>query len=187
MRKLFQRLTAGQITLGLCAALLFAWSALRFWLEESALRIPLCAALTALGFLLCLAGLTADRRQKVCGLVFGAVYMLATVLGHEVYADNDISSLYATAGDLAQCLLGGAGAAVVIGLGTAALFRALAGLDHAPAKPCWRIFRTRWAIVWIPAALFLCWLPWYLALYPGVFSYDIQLQAWQVTHQAYSL
>lgn len=48
--------------------------------------------------------------------------------------------------------------------------------DTASSKP-WRIFKYPY-LYWI--VIFLCWLPCYLAYYPGIFSYDMDSQMPQV-------
>lgn len=139
--------------------------------------LPLAAAavLTVLGVQLFA---NEDKRLRRYGWALGILFSLAQVCGERV---SEIGTLISIGWDwllLACCAVGFAPA---VG-GLFVLF--IKGLKAVSRKAAQRTDRrlSNRAVFWGSAAILLiCWLPYLLAFYPGLFTYDVSYQYLQYT------
>lgn len=134
---------------------------------------------------------TVSRKTKIFACTAGSLFALCIVLGTQMRVDGLI---HYTAAAMTRTLLQTAGLSIM----TVTLLLAgthvfpLAGqrLEKAALHPKWlslskllsgrRLFFFSWAVC------FLCWLPVFLAYYPGIFSYDVPRQVVQAAEHTYS-
>lgn len=122
----------------------------------------------------------ANRRAACCSIVVGGVYSVCMVLGVQVMVyDNVIFSDIALYGRMIALLPLFTAVVCLLLL----KLPGLAGVQaHSPLlkKSCfvrradWKFFVAIWVIV------FICWIPYLLAAYPGVFRYDAPYQTNQI-------
>ena len=116
-----------------------------------------------------------SKRQIRAAVGFAIPYALAQSFGRALYRTNTLSGIFSSAGNsfrfIAVLLL-----TFLLTAGAVYLFlRLIEALPEREEKER-RFWQSRMAFLPVWAIIFLCWLPVYLAYYPGVFSYDIITQ-----------
>ncbi len=118
--------------------------------------------------------LTKTNKQAVsCGMIFSALLSLSLIIGKCIYSGATLSSLFASVkcGIITLCSLYGFGVLFY------ATFTMVANwLNQYAIEPSHKTYKILRFPFLYGILLFLCWLPCYLAFYPGIFSYDIELQ-----------
>ncbi len=126
-------------------------------------------------FLLKAAFAIEDKRfREYCG-GFGALLAVVLVVGHKLYVENSIRSLL-TVGGLAKGGISILGFAMVLGAILLLTMKQLEKVETLPLAKTRRLFRNPILLIVIMLA---AWLPYYLAYYPGIFSYDVVMQTGQ--------
>lgn len=118
--------------------------------------------------------LTKTNKQCIaCGMIFSILLSLSLIIGKCIYNDSTISSLFGSAksGIIVLCSLYGFGALFY------ATFILMANwLTQYAIAPSHKTYKILHLPFLYGILMFLCWLPCYLAYYPGIFAYDIELQ-----------
>lgn len=116
-----------------------------------------------------------DKRTKqYCG-GFGVLLAVALVVGHTLYVENSIRKLLTVSG-LAKGAISILGFATVLGAILALAVKQLQKVENLPLAKLWKLFRYP---ALLAVLMFMAWLPYYLAYYPGIFAYDIDAQTAQ--------
>lgn len=118
--------------------------------------------------------LTKTNKQSIlCGTVFSALLSLSLIIGKCIYNGATLSSLFNSVkgGIITLCCLYGFSTVFY------ATFMLIANwLTQYAIEPSHKIYKIlRFPFIY-GILMFLCWLPCYLAYYPGIFAYDIELQ-----------
>ena len=126
-------------------------------------------------FLLKTAFAESDKHVKwYCG-GFGVLLAVALVVGDKLYTEHSIRSLLSISG-LGKGFISILGFATVLGAILLLAFRQVQKVESLRLDRVWKLFRHP-AIMLV--LMFGAWLPYYLAYYPGIFSYDVVLQTGQ--------
>lgn len=133
------------------------------------------AALTLLGG----RGLAlADRRQRRCFMALGALMAGAQALGLRLEVSG-----YTGVPGLLLCAGAGVGAGPAAGCVLAAAWRGLCALPSGPKDGRRSARQVAWGCT---ALIFVCWLPVFLAYWPGISAYDIYTQIFEVFEDNYT-
>lgn len=116
------------------------------------------------------------RKLMIGANTFALLLSLALVIGKAVYDTNSISLLIAGVPQITITLISLTGFTVVISAVTYILFAALAKNESKLDAKLWKFFAHPKAFLMIWAVIFICWIPCFLAYYPGIWSYDIETQ-----------
>lgn len=118
-----------------------------------------------------------DRRLLRFSLTFGLVFAFCQLLGARLDSAGTVQSggLLLLAASLA-CAPAAGGLFLLLAKGTAGAAAASKEDASTPRRTFWMTF----------AALLVCWLPYYLAYFPGMFNYDSAGEAAQFTTGQYS-
>ena len=118
-----------------------------------------------------------DRRLLRFSLAFGLVFAFCQLLGARLDSAGTVQDgmLLLLAGSLA-CAPAAGGLLLLLAKGTAGTATASKEDASTPRRTFWMTF----------AALLLCWLPYYLAYFPGMFNYDSAGEAAQFTTGQYN-
>ncbi len=120
-----------------------------------------------------------DRRAQGLVLPLGFFFCLSTALGYQMQRLGGLGQWP----DMAAVLCAGIGLGPLASFLLWGLYQACCRLRRLPAHAD----RSPRAAFWLyTAGLFLCWLPVFLAYYPGLFNYDVHVQLRQVLDGAYS-
>lgn len=115
----------------------------------------------------------ADKRTALYGTVFSFLLSVSLVVGNCIYRGGTLSTMFGSAKAILVSLITIWGFTAVI---LSAFILLLKGLNHFPlcqGNTSRKIHRYPFIY---GILMFLCWLPCYLAYYPGIFAYDIELQ-----------
>lgn len=116
---------------------------------------------------------SADKRTTLCGTVFSSLLSASLVFGNCIYWSGRLSSLFASLKTTVTTIMTLIGFTMVI-LSAFIIFIKL--IESIPAGNREKLRKlNRFPFVY-GILMFLCWLPCYLAYYPGIFAYDIELQ-----------
>lgn len=118
--------------------------------------------------------LTKTSKQTIaCGIVFSVLLSLSLITGKCVYNNATLSSLFSSAkgGIITLCCLYG-----FVSVFYATFILIANWLNKYAIEPTHKTFKILRFPFLYGILLFLCWLPCYLAYYPGIFAYDIELQ-----------
>lgn len=118
-----------------------------------------------------------DRRLLRFSLAFGLVFAFCQLLGARLDSAGTVQDgmLLLLAGSLA-CAPAAGGLFLLLAKGTAGAAAASKEDASTPRRTFWMTF----------AALLVCWLPYYLAYFPGMFNYDSAGEAAQFTTGQYN-
>ena len=118
-----------------------------------------------------------DRRLLRFSLAFGLIFAFCQLLGARLDSAGTVQSggLLLLAASLA-CAPAAGGLFLLLAKGTAGAAAASKEDASTPGRTFWMTF----------AALLLCWLPYYLAYFPGMFNYDSAGEAAQFTTGQYN-
>lgn len=140
--------------------------------------LPAAAGLTALGAQLFRCNRARLRRYA---LIAGAAFGMAQVCGERLAV---VGTLAQTGWDFAWLALCAVGLAPALGQGFVVFVR---GLERARGNARSQGKRSSAKLFWISTAVLIaCWLPYLLAFYPGLFTYDISYQYLQYTTKAFN-
>ncbi len=115
----------------------------------------------------------ADKRTTLCGTVFSSLLSASLVFGNCIYWGGRLSSLFASLKTTVTTIMTLIGFTMVI---LSALIIFIKLIESIPAGNREKLRKlNRFPFVY-GILMFLCWLPCYLAYYPGIFAYDIELQ-----------
>lgn len=131
------------------------------------------AALGALGFFS-----IAEKREKRCFLWLGVAFALALATGYRLGYAGGFGGLLG----VGLVLMAGLGFGPAAGYGFFRLYALCLRLGDRPAgkaPSARKLFGIQAGV------LFLCWLPVFMAYYPGLFAYDVMFQLPQVLDNAY--
>ncbi len=120
------------------------------------------------------------RRAACCGLALGTAFSLSLILGKTIYDTDTVYPAFASFSSCMNSLICFAGLTILFG-GMSAVFFAFIQKHTAPpltgqTKSQWKFFypsRRTFLQLWM--IIFICWLPVYLAYYPGTLAYDMYL------------
>ena len=126
-----------------------------------------------------------ERRLKVHALLWGAVMAAAYVLGCRMRRDG---TALADLRHLPEIIVQTVCLTILAAACAAPFLRGFSGLREKPCResakrkiyPGWQVW------LFNSGAIFLCWLPVFLAYYPSVFAYDAEGQLYQVIAHDYS-
>ena len=118
---------------------------------------------------------TVEKRIRLYGGVGGAVLSVVLIIGNRLYTEGNLRTLFST-GAFVKAGIGFWGFAAVLGAILMLVLHHLVKVENLPMTKVWKFFRKPGAVA---ICLFLAWLPCYLAYYPGIFSYDVELQTGQ--------
>lgn len=118
-----------------------------------------------------------DRRLLRFSLTFGLIFAFCQLLGARLDSAGTVQSggLLLLAASLA-CAPAAGGLFLLLAKGTAGAAAASKEDASTPRRTFWMTF----------AALLVCWLPYYLAYFPGMFNYDSAGEAAQFTTGQYN-
>lgn len=118
----------------------------------------------------------ADKRLRLCSMGFSAFISLVFIIGYPIYTYDRFGD-FLTPSRFIINLISFAGFTAVIHSVLTLCIQSLLPLETFFSKSLWKIWK-------YPAVFgllfFLCWLPVYLAFYPGIFAYDIEMQTSQI-------
>lgn len=124
-----------------------------------------------------------DRRTRVIGLVFGLLFTLAQVGSARLTEVGTLARAGYTGEDcvlLAFCVLGFTpavgGVFALIVRGVESTINRNASREIKPQQQYCDTSRVRVVFLGCTVLLMLCWLPVFLAFYPGLFTYDVSYQ-----------
>lgn len=122
----------------------------------------------------CLLKYAFGRNNQCKTLVYSGIFSLllsvSLLWGHTLYVKGDFSEILGTYKTIIKALISLTGFTFTIQAVFLVIFQSLSKADITCAKPLWKIWKHP-LLLTIP--IFLCWLPCYLAYYPGIFSYDM--------------
>lgn len=113
-------------------------------------------------------------RKEAYGALYSFLFLLCMGLGYRLQANDTIGGLWGwlLVGGTAACLTLPTAYGLLLAIGTLARWL-------RRGSPCRPLSSRR--VFWLYVALLLlCWLPVFLAYYPGLFAYDIHMQTYQV-------
>lgn len=118
-----------------------------------------------------------DKRLLLCGTVFSFLLSASLVFGNHIYWGGRLSTLFDSVKTAAITLLTLWGFTVVI---LSAFIIVMNFLKKLPAETGNKLTKiNRYPFIY-GILMLLCWLPCYLAYYPGIFSYDIEFQTMEI-------
>lgn len=144
--------------------------------RQSILNVVLCALI----YLLLQKTATVPRRTKKLSCIAGIVYATITVVGKAVYDTHGLVTLYQTPSRVMVTLFTLVGLSVVISSFLALILNYLERLsqsDKGLVKNTKYNTATLFFILW--GVIFVMYIPYLLAYYPGVYSYDMKMQTAQ--------
>ena len=158
------------------------------WISDTTLAfsnsILSVAVFAALLWILCLdARTTSDRRLKRYTLTLGLLFSLMTAFGHAIEQFGRVP--YESGRFWFAILVFSWVFSAVLRLVWQGVFSVEAQLEGGKCLPGWMnaVCRRMFARMWLPAAvLLMCWLPCYLAVFPGNFVYDATEEYYQITY-----
>ncbi len=112
--------------------------------------------------------------KKYCG-GFSVLLAMVLIVGHRLYTENSIRSLLTVRG-LAKAGIIVLGFAAVLGAILVLAMKQLQRVEALPLSKVWKLFKFP---VITTLIMLVAWLPYYLAYYPGIFSYDVVSQTGQ--------
>lgn len=123
----------------------------------------------------------ADKREKWCFGLLGFLFTVLQAVGFRLQTAGQTGTV-----GLLLCAGTGVGCAAAVGWLFAILYRGLCRL-HTNSERRTTVNRHPRTVFWFSFfVILLCWLPVYLAYYPGLFAYDIAVQIGQTIASDYS-
>lgn len=117
-----------------------------------------------------------NKRLQLHCVGFAMLLSLVLLLGNQLYETNSLQNLFSSPISLIKTAIYLWGFTTVLGsILTLVLEAVLKGEEKPPAES-WKLFKHP-LLLW--TILFLAWIPCYLAYYPGIFSYDVEIQTQQ--------
>ena len=154
------------------------------WPREFTHSVVLFAMLAALMWLSLRIWTENDKRLRRYAWIFGLLFSLAQVCGSRLDAAGSIFDAEGISKPALLLLLSTVGLTPSM----SGMFCLLAGfLDHcvrcAAPQQRWSSRRIMWSCAFL---MLLCWLPIFLAYYPGIYSYDVSRQIQQIVTGDYN-
>lgn len=115
----------------------------------------------------------ADKRTFACGITFSFLLSCSFLIGQSIYWGGNISMFFSSFKKIIITLLTLWGLTIVLSSTYFFIIKTYNNTSVCTNKKSWKIFRYPFIY---GILMFLCWLPCYLAYYPGIFAYDIELQ-----------
>lgn len=132
-----------------------------------------------------LAGTPASGREQRRVIPLAALLGLCTLLGKSMAASDSLAFLYSGPVCLLKAMAVWAGYAILLYFGLRAMFRGLDRLAQAPHSatkgPDWLKTAGPKTLWYSMAVILICWLPYYIGLFPGASNSDTWWQLEQVT------
>lgn len=119
---------------------------------------------------------TVEKRLKHYSGGFAALLALILVVGNRLYVDNHLRGLFSSFGSLVKSGICFWGFATVLGAVLMLALHYLVKVENLPKTNTWSVFKKPGLVA---IGFLVAWLPCYLAYYPGIFSYDMELQTGQ--------
>lgn len=116
-----------------------------------------------------------ERRLKRYCSGFGILLAMVLVAGHRLYVEYSLRSLL-TPGGVVKSGIIVLGFGTVLGAVLVFVMKQLRKAEELPLTKTWRLFKQP---VLSAVIILAAWLPYYLAYYPGIFSYDVVQQTGQ--------
>lgn len=114
-----------------------------------------------------------SKQIVTCGIIFSLLLSLSLIIGKCIYNGATLSSLFVSAKSGIIALI------TFYGLGTvfyATFIPIVNWLNQFAMEPSHKTYKILHFPFLYGILMILCWLPCYLAYYPGIFAYDIELQ-----------
>ncbi len=127
-----------------------------------------------------------NKVLKRGSLIFGLLLAFALVVGKAVYDTNMITPLYQNFFCVTISIISLIGFTKIFSSITLVIFSALIKNEKKREAKLWRFFTHPRAFLMIWLIIFICWLPCFLAYYPGLWSYDIETQTSMATFHEYT-
>lgn len=119
------------------------------------------------------AGKITDKKIRLGSFVFGFFLSDILLMGHALYVKGSLAALCNSPAGILRFLISMAGFTTILSCVLMLVIRYLPRIPKCTAETQWKIYKYP---LLSGILFFLSWLPAYLAYYPGVFAYDMDVQ-----------
>ena len=119
-----------------------------------------------------------NKKEKVIPLLFSIIISLVLVIGKKIYLYNSINSLFISSKALLINTITLIGFIKLFTEVLTTIFKKITTLKIK--EKLWKIYNHKHFTLILALIIFICWIPYFLAYYPGIASYDAGTQTFQI-------